>query len=111
MGDFIQIGDVKGIVVQKTLLVTRICAFNNQVITVLNSSLLNNTVINYAVAIREMGQPLILQTTITLGYDVPWRDVYEAMIEAGRCTTKIFSMILPPLCCKLPQMTTTLPTS
>ncbi|WNC61385.1 mechanosensitive ion channel family protein [Thermosynechococcus sp. QS41] len=89
VGDLIQIGDVKGIVVQKTLLVTRICAFNNQVITVPNSSLLNSTVINYAVAIREMGQPLILQTTITLGYDVPWRDVYAAMIEAGRRTTNI----------------------
>ncbi len=45
--------------------------------------------INYAVAIREMGQPLILQTTVTLGYDVPWRNVYEVMIEAGRRTTNI----------------------
>ncbi|MDM7325972.1 MAG: mechanosensitive ion channel family protein [Thermosynechococcus sp. Uc] len=89
VGDLIQIGDVTGIVVQKTLFVTRICTFNHQVITVPNSSLLNSTVINYAVAIREMGQPLILQTTVTLGYDVPWRDVYAVMIEAGRRTTNI----------------------
>jgi len=90
-GDLIQIGDVQGIVIQKTLLVTRVCRPNNQVVTIPNSSLLNSNVTNLSVAIRELDRPLILQTTITLGYDVPWRDVYAVMIEAGRRTTGILA--------------------
>jgi len=88
-GDLIQIGDVQGIVIQKTLLVTRVCRPNNQVVTIPNSSLLNSNVTNLSVAIRELDRPLILQTTITLGYDVPWREIYAAMIEAGRRTPGI----------------------
>ncbi|URR35225.1 mechanosensitive ion channel family protein [Thermosynechococcus sp. HN-54] len=90
-GDLIQIGDVQGIVVQKTLLVTRICRPNNQIVTIPNSSLLNSNVTNLSVAIRELDRPLILQTTITLGYDVPWREVYAAMIEAGRRTEGVLA--------------------
>ncbi|BAY52179.1 MscS mechanosensitive ion channel [Thermostichus vulcanus NIES-2134] len=57
--------------------------------------------INDAVAIREMGQPSIVQTTITLGYDAPWRHVYKVVIEAGHRTANILT-ILPTLSCNLP---------
>jgi small-conductance mechanosensitive channel len=32
---------------------------------------------------------LILHTTITLGYDVPWRQVHQVLIEAARSTPSI----------------------
>ena len=33
--------------------------------------------------------PLVLHTTITLGYDVPWRLVHEVLIDAARGTEHI----------------------
>jgi hypothetical protein len=30
-----------------------------------------------------VGEGLILHTSVTIGYDVPWRKVHELLIEAG----------------------------
>lgn len=89
IGDRIQIGDVVGDVIEKTLLVTRILTVTNKIITVPNSSLLNTNVINFSVASRELNKYLVLQTTITLGYDLPWRKVNETLIQAALATVSI----------------------
>ncbi len=88
-GDRIQIGDVVGDVLEKTLLVTRILTVTNKIITVPNSSLLNTNVINFTVASRELNRYLIMQTTITLGYDLPWRKVNDTLIQAALATGHI----------------------
>jgi small-conductance mechanosensitive channel len=90
-GDCIQIGDVIGIVLEKTLLVTRIMTPTNRIITIPNSSLLSSNVINLSAAARELKRYLILQTTVTLGYDLPWRKVHETLIQAALATTDILS--------------------
>lgn len=90
-GDCIQIGDVIGIVLEKTLLVTRIMTPTNRIITIPNSSLLSSNVINLSAAARELKRYLILQTTVTLGYDLPWRHVHETLIQAALATTDILS--------------------
>jgi small-conductance mechanosensitive channel len=89
VGDRIQIGDVVGDVIEKTLLVTRILTITNKIITIPNSSLLTSNVINFSVASRELQRYLILQTTITLGYDLPWRKVHETLIQAALATEYI----------------------
>lgn len=89
LGDRIKIGDVIGDVVEKTLLVVRLRTPTNQVITIPNSFLLNSNVINFSVSAREFKKPLILQTTITLGYDLPWRKVHETLVKAAGETQHI----------------------
>jgi small-conductance mechanosensitive channel len=89
--DIISIGDVTGDVIEKTLLVTRIRTPNNRIVTIPNSTLLNTNVINFSVSQREFERPLILQTTITLGYDLPWRKVHETLIGAAIATEHILS--------------------
>ncbi|HTL87946.1 MAG TPA: mechanosensitive ion channel domain-containing protein, partial [Leptolyngbya sp.] len=64
-GDRIKVGDAIGDVVEKTLLVTQLRTIKNVVITIPNSTVLNNQVINYS-ALSETETPLILHTTITL---------------------------------------------
>ncbi|MFM7442104.1 MAG: mechanosensitive ion channel family protein, partial [Snowella sp.] len=91
IGDRIQIGDVIGDVVEKTLLVTRIVTVTNKVITIPNSSILSSNVINFSAASREFKRHLILQTTITLGYDLPWRKVHETLIKAALATENILT--------------------
>ena len=88
-GDRIQVGDVVGDVLEKTLLVTRILTPTNQVITIPNAQLLTSNVINFSIASRELNRYLVLQTTITLGYDLPWQGVYDVLIQAAIATTSI----------------------
>jgi small-conductance mechanosensitive channel len=95
LGDKISIGDVIGDVIEKGLLVTRIRTPANRIITIPNSSLLNTNVINFSVSQREFKQPLILQTTVTLGYDLPWRKVHATLKEAALATEFIVSEPAP----------------
>ena len=81
IGDRIKIGDVTGDVVEKTLLVTRIRTIKNEVITIPNSSVLNGNTTNYSSEAIEKG--LIIHTTVTIGYDVPWKDMHQALIDAA----------------------------
>lgn len=86
-GDRIKIGDVTGDVLEKTLLVTRIRTIKNEIITIPNSSVLTGNTTNYSIEAKESG--LILHTTVTIGYDAPWKHVHEALIEAAKRTEKI----------------------
>lgn len=87
IGDRVRIGDVVGDVQQKSLLNTRIKTIKNEIITIPNSNLLTNNTMNYTTANDEDG--LILHTTVTIGYDVPWRDVHKLLIDAGLKTESI----------------------
>ncbi len=81
VGDRIKIADITGDVVEKTLLVTRLRTPKNEIITIPNSSILTGNTINYSSDAAENG--LILHTTVTIGYDVPWRDTHKALIDAA----------------------------
>lgn len=89
LGDHIRVGDVIGDIVEKNFLAIRICTPANQVITIPNTTLLTNEVINFNISSRELSRNLILQTSITLGYDVPWRQAYSCLIEAALTTARI----------------------
>ncbi|NET33208.1 MAG: mechanosensitive ion channel family protein [Cyanothece sp. SIO1E1] len=89
VGDRIQVNDVKGIVLAKTLLVTRINTPKNVVVTIPNNTLRNSNIINYSAANRDAQSPLVLHTTITLGYDVPWRKVHQVLLNAAHSTSHI----------------------
>jgi len=88
-GQRIKIGDVTGIVIEKTLLVTRLRTVKNEEITIPNSAILSGNTTNYSAVANTDG--LILHTTVTIGYDAPWREVHSALIEAAARTTGITS--------------------
>src|SRR5207247_9865744 len=87
VGDRIQIGDSEGDVIEKTLLVTRIRTIKNVDISVPNGSVLGRQIINYSSSAPRRG--LILHTTVTIGYDLPWRTVHQLLIEAAPATGNI----------------------
>jgi small-conductance mechanosensitive channel len=87
IGDRIKVGEVVGDVVEKTMLVIRIRTNKNEEITVPNSTVLSQHTINYTSSTREQG--LIVHTTVTIGYDVPWRTMHETLIEAALRTELI----------------------
>ena len=87
IGDRVRINDTEGDVVAKTLIATHIRSIKNVVITVPNSIMLGNHMINYSS--EAAGRGLVLHTTVTIGYDVPWRKVHEVLLGAARDTQMV----------------------
>ncbi|MCZ4408905.1 mechanosensitive ion channel family protein [Cryomorphaceae bacterium 1068] len=87
IGDRVRIGDAQGDVIEKTLLVTRLRTIKNEDVTIPNASILNGNTYNYTANTTEEG--LILNTSVTIGYDVPWRKVHAMLIEAAERTEKL----------------------
>ncbi|MFC2109395.1 mechanosensitive ion channel family protein [Bacteroidota bacterium] len=81
IGDRVKIAGTTGDVIEKTMLVTRIRTAKNEDITIPNASILNGSTINYSSSATDLG--LILHTTVTIGYDVPWPQVHELLISAA----------------------------
>ena len=87
IGDRVQIANTIGDVIDKGLLVTRIRTIKNVEVAIPNSMVLGSHIINYSLQAEERG--LILNTTVTIGYDVPWRLMHEALIKAALATADI----------------------
>ncbi|MBX9599862.1 MAG: mechanosensitive ion channel family protein [Bryobacteraceae bacterium] len=89
VGDFVRIGDQEGDVVESSLLVTRIRTIKNVVVTIPNATLMNGHIINFSTLADNRG--LILNTTVTIGYDAPWRTVHQLLIDAALATPGILA--------------------
>ena len=87
IGDRVKIGEIAGDVVEKSLLVTRIRTIKNEIISIPNSTVMNSHTINYSSDAPVKG--LIIHSTVTIGYDVPWRDMHKVLIEAASRTELI----------------------
>lgn len=81
IGDRVKIGDVSGDVIEKSLLVTRLKTPFNEIISIPNSTVMSSHTINYS--LESLNQGLVLSAGVTIGYDVPWKDVHKALLAAA----------------------------
>ena len=88
IGERIGAGDVVGDVTAFGLLTTKIRTIKNEEVTVGNGQILRGSVRNYSRRATE-GDGLILHTSVTIGYDAPWRQVHALLIEAAEATEGI----------------------
>lgn len=84
VGDRVKIADFTGDVVEIRHTVTHLKTIKNEEISVPNSLIVNSHVVNYSSLAREKG--LILHTKVTIGYDVPWRQVHALLLMAAEKT-------------------------
>jgi small-conductance mechanosensitive channel len=82
-GDRIEINGVLGVVQDRDLLVTRIVTPRQEVVSLPNASVIASPILNYSFSRREAAQPVAVATTITIGYDVPWRQVHLLLLGAA----------------------------
>jgi small-conductance mechanosensitive channel len=75
------------------MLVTKIKTIKNEEITVPNTKIMNTEVINYSTYAPDVG--LIMHTTVTIGYDAPWRLIHQLLIDAALNTKLILKEPLP----------------
>jgi small-conductance mechanosensitive channel len=81
IGDFVHIGDKKGILLETTLLVVRIKTVKNEEVTIPNAIVLAGNITDYSSYARAGN--LILHTKLSIGYDVPWKKVSELLVSAA----------------------------
>ena len=84
VGDRVKIGDVIGNVTEMRMQVTHVRTVKNDEVTVPNSFILGTPVVNYSSLAKQSG--LILHTSVTIGYDTPWRQVHAMLLLAAERT-------------------------
>ena len=92
-GDRVRIADTTGDVIEKSLLATRIRTTKNEMITIPNGLILSSQIVNYSASANSAG--LILHTSVTIGYDVPWQTVHRLLIDAALATEDVLSEPVP----------------
>ena len=93
LGDRVQIGETTGDVVERTFLYTKILTIKNEEVMVPSLQVISRAMINYSARARESG--LILHTSVTIGYDAPWRKVHELLLRAADRTANILKKPQP----------------
>lgn len=84
MGDRVRIGDEVGDVSEIRVQATHLRTLKNEELVVPNSLLLSSQVINYSSLAAKHG--LILHTTVSIGYENPWRQVEALLLLAAERT-------------------------
>jgi small-conductance mechanosensitive channel len=84
LGDFVKIGDVEGTVVHLGMLSTKIRTLKNEEVTIPNAVVSSQTTTDYS---RNEGADAALTTSsVTIGYDTPWRQVHALLRLAAERT-------------------------
>ena len=84
-GEYVKVGDVEGTVMHLGMLSTRIHTLTREMVTVPNSVMVAKETTNYSRLSNEAG--VAINTTLTLGYDIPWRQV-QAILELAAQRTE-----------------------
>ncbi len=87
IGERVKLGEVSGDVVARTFLYTKLRTIKNEEVIVPSLLALNHHIVNYTTESR--GRGLILHTSVTIGYETPWRRVHELLLSAAQHTTGV----------------------
>jgi small-conductance mechanosensitive channel len=82
IGDRIEVQGIYGDVIEKTILITRIQTPKMEEVTIPNANIISSHLTNYSANSKKNG--VIMHTSITLGYDVPWNQAEKLLLRAAR---------------------------
>ena len=88
-GEYVRIGDHEGTVMELGAFTTRIRTGLGEELTLSNSFVAGTVTRNYSRAVKGAG--FVVDTTVTIGYDTPWRQVEAMLIEAALRTPGILA--------------------
>jgi small-conductance mechanosensitive channel len=84
LGDFVKIGDVEGTVTHLGLLSTKIKTLLLEEVTIPNALVASQTATDYSRFAESEG--VFTPTSVTIGYDAPWRQVHSLLLLAAERT-------------------------
>ena len=85
IGDFVRIGDVEGTVINVGALSTKIRTLRREEVTVPNALVVSNTTTDFSS--ESDSERVFTPTSVTIGYDVPWRQVEALLLLAATRTS------------------------
>lgn len=86
-GDWVRIGEVEGSVTVIGVLSTKLVTRKREEVTIPNAVVVGDRVTNYTRLAQEQGS--IVSTTVTIGYDTPWRQVHALLTSAAAKTSAL----------------------
>lgn len=89
VGEYVRIGESEGTVVELGTFTTRVRTGLGEEITLPNALVMGERVCNYSRATQ--GRGYVIDTTITIGYDTPWRQVEALLMEALQRTPGVLA--------------------
>ncbi|MEY7844942.1 mechanosensitive ion channel family protein [Klebsiella africana] len=92
-GDWIRLADNEGQVSEIGVLATKILTRENYIVTVPNAVVVSGKIINLSAESADGG--INLTTSVTIGYDTPWRQVHALLELAARRTPGVDQQIAP----------------
>lgn len=93
VGEYVRVGENEGTVTEMGMFTTRIRTGLGEELTLPNSMITGSVTKNYSRAVR--GRGFVVDTTVTIGYDTPWRQVQAMLVEAARRTPGILASPSP----------------
>jgi small-conductance mechanosensitive channel len=84
VGDFVRTGDVEGTVTHLGVLSTKIRTLLSEEVTVPNAVIVAQTTTDYSRVADVDG--VLTPTSVTIGYDAPWRQIHALLLEAAART-------------------------
>jgi small-conductance mechanosensitive channel len=76
-GEWVKVSDTEGEVLEVGLLAAKVRTIEGQEVTIPNSVLVGTSTTNYT----RLG--MVLNATVTIGYDAPWRQVHALLLRAA----------------------------
>jgi len=89
VGEYVRISDQEGTVTELGTFTTKLRTGLGEELSLPNALVLGSITKNYSRAVQGPGY--IVDTTVTIGYDAPWRQVEAMLIEAARRTTGVLT--------------------
>ncbi|HUF66386.1 MAG TPA: mechanosensitive ion channel domain-containing protein [Gemmatimonadaceae bacterium] len=86
-GDYVRVGETEGTVTKLAMLSTKIVTTKHEEMTIPNAVMVANGIRNFT-RLSE-GDGLIVHTAVTIGYDVPWRQVEALLLLAADRTPEL----------------------
>jgi small-conductance mechanosensitive channel len=87
VGDYVRIGEIEGTVVHLGVLSTKLRTFRGEEATIPNAVVVSQTTTDYS-RFAEFNQTFT-PTSVTIGYDTPWRQIHALLLLAAERTAGI----------------------
>ncbi len=88
-GEYVRIGEHEGTVAAITLFNTRLRTGRGAEVTIPNALIVGSATRNYSRTTDGLG--FMIDITVTIGYDTPWRQVEAMLLEAARRTAGVLA--------------------
>ena len=86
-GEWVRVNNTEGEVLEVGLLAAKVRTIEGQEVTIPNSVLVGTATTNYS----RLGYPdgMVVHSTVTIGYDAPWRQVHALLLLAADRTANV----------------------